>query len=225
MGADGRSSVDPRAPAFFLSYARESMPRRSLAPPPARHGRVHKLFSELSAHVGELLPPPPGQDAGFLDRTMSGGAKWEAQILQAVGTCRVFIALIAPRYVAGSEWCALEWDAFSRRLTIPVDPAVPNQSTAILPVRWLPTSGDLPPEIAKLHMFDPPGLRASFRSLYEAHGLYGLLSQDRFHRDVFATIVWMLALEVCNVALSVRVEPKVLAGTTGLRRSFDWGIA
>lgn len=224
MSVDKALSVDPRAPTFFLSYAREFVPRRSVAPPTPR-SRVQRFFAALNEHVGELLPPPPGCDAGFMDRTMAGGARWESQILQAVGTCRVFIALVAPRYVEGSEWCAMEWDAFSRRLTVPVDPSQPSQSTAILPVRWLPTSGDLPPAIAKLHMFSPPGLKASFRALYEQHGLYGLLSQDRFHRDVCWNIVWMLALEVRNLAQSLHVEPTVLGSTDGLRHSFDRGMA
>ena len=72
-------------------------------------------------YVGGLTVRRPGADPGFMDLSMNPGSEWRGELLEAVGTCKVFVALLSPSYTA-SEWCGKEWDAFSRRKVTGGDP-------------------------------------------------------------------------------------------------------
>src|SRR3954470_13291249 len=85
-------SDDPRAPVFFLSYSRPDRSKPAAAPQePNRY--VKELFDELTTNVNELIGSPTGQDPGYLDLGRDGGEKWQQGVLQAAGTCRVFVCL------------------------------------------------------------------------------------------------------------------------------------
>ncbi len=132
-GYDGNS----RGPIFFLSYA-PARPIRTSRPGPRDVNRsVVRLFDDLSMHVDQLLGSPTGVGPGFMDRSMEGGTRWAPEVLEAAGTCHVFIPLISLSYVE-STWCAMEWDAFWQRNVIRRPSDSSGSQTAILPVTWLP---------------------------------------------------------------------------------------
>lgn len=63
---------EPRAPVFFLSYARVG-----------RYGK--DAFADLSQDVAELAGRPAGSDPGFMDRSMGGGEEWLRELLREEG--------------------------------------------------------------------------------------------------------------------------------------------
>lgn len=209
---------DAHAPVFFLSYARAKHPKNAVTRPHQVNQEVLTLFTELTANVNELLSLSPGRDPGFMDMTMDGGERWEENLLYAAGTCQVFVALLTSRYLTGSEWCAMEWDLFSRRKIIKRDGTQLPGETAIVPVLWAPIKLELPSVVSEVTLFMPRNLPdPSFLPEYEANGLYGLLRSDQI--QAFKAIVWKLALHVQRVCHSYHVEPMRLA-TEELRRSF-----
>ncbi|MDQ4039155.1 MAG: toll/interleukin-1 receptor domain-containing protein [Actinomycetota bacterium] len=89
---------------------------------------------------------------------MVGGTRWAPEVLEAAGTCHVFIPLISLSYVE-STWCAMEWDAFWQRNVIRRPSDSSGSQTAILPVTWLPMRKDqLPPAVQELQFFLPQQL-------------------------------------------------------------------
>jgi hypothetical protein len=84
----------PRCPAALRT--------RQASPPNTGPDRfVAKFFDDLSDDVRQLtgaaLP-------GFMDQGMAVGTRWSDQLSEALGTCRVFVALLSPSYIA-SHWC------------------------------------------------------------------------------------------------------------------------
>src|SRR3954466_15961762 len=103
MSRDGLAGNDSR-PLFFLSYARSRL-RPDDGSDPDRFAA--KFFADLSDNVAHLtgaaLP-------GFMDRHTAAGTPWSDRLSEALGTCRVFVALLSPSYFT-SEWCGREWAA------------------------------------------------------------------------------------------------------------------
>src|SRR5215472_7793444 len=108
--------VDPKAPLFFLSYARSAAAEAQMIPR-ERNRFFFRFFDDLSENVAELVSRPPGSDPGYMDRSISGGVHWRSELLEAIGTCQVFVALLSVRYF-GSHWCSREWYAFSQRTVL-----------------------------------------------------------------------------------------------------------
>jgi hypothetical protein len=154
-----------------------------------------------------------------MDRTMQAGKVWNEELVWAAGTSQVFVALLSPPYVWTSEWCAMEWDLFSRRAVEPKPNKRLDNSTAIIPVLWAPTDDPLPPAIRKIQIFMPSGVPGSTESLYRRHGIFGLLRMRR--RNAYGTVVWTLAQEIAATYNTRSVRRWVPAGTAGLRRSFE----
>lgn len=200
---------DPRTPLFFLSYAHATKGQ----------GRLVRFFNELSENVAELVSRKAGSDPGYMDRSMEVGNRWAGNLLEAIGTCQVFVALLSGPYFE-STWCSMEWFAFSQRpVTRRLDAAVSHQ-TAFVPVVWaapLP-SGLTPTAVKEVQQFSPNALPdVDLAGLYREHGVVGLRQmQVRLYRAV----VWQIAQRIADIYYTYRVEPHVL-GQHELRDVFQ----
>jgi len=194
--------VRPRGPLFFLSYAhagRRGQPNRD----------VLQFFEDLSQDVAELVGWPAGSDPGFLDRSMAGGTHWPAELLNAVGTCKVFVPLLSDPYVA-SRWCGMEWYAFSRRTVTRHAGNGGDSETGIIPVIWTPVPEDrLPSVIGDIERFSPRGLPdETLPGRYADDGVYGLMRLG--HLMDCRGIIWRLAQRIAEFHFGHEVAPLVL---------------
>jgi hypothetical protein len=192
---------DPWAPLFFLSYAHSGRGQQlSFA----------RFFDDLSENVAQLISRPAGADPGYMDRSMADGSRRVGELLRAIGTCRVFVALLSASYFQ-STWCGMEWFAFSQR------PGVARyagngleQQSAVIPVVW---AAPLPPdqtptvvtEVQRFLPSDVPNIDIS--SKYQAEGIFGLLKTQV---DLYDAVVWKLAQRITDIYYSYQVEPRVL---------------
>jgi TIR domain len=210
---------DPQGPIFFLSYARA----RSIRPPGGQHDvdrSVVDFFKDLWRHVDQLLSPPTGVDAGFMDRSIETGTKWTPELLAAAGTCHVFVPLISSGYVA-SQWCAREWDAFSRRTVVRRPPPSSSANkTAILPVIWSPMpDNQLPPVVQELQWFLPQqSTDPDIIQRYREDGVYGLLAMK--DDTAYQVVAWRLARYIADAYYAYRVKPEIITDPQYLRESF-----
>jgi TIR domain len=200
--------VDLTAPLFFFSYshAAEGQPDRRAKD---RDEQAVSFFEDLSEDVAELVSLPTGIDPGYMDRSIEGGAHWTPDLLEAIGTCQVFVALFSVRYFK-SKWCAMEWHAFSqRKIAGPPSPRASHQTT-ILPVIW---AGPIPPKrfpkkVNQVQRFSPRALPdPSIAIRYEQEGILGLLRTDP---AAYRAVVWKLAQNIAWLHENYRVEPLVL---------------
>jgi TIR domain len=195
----------PGVPVFFLSYARADSDVATDSP--ERTGRdrhVWRFHEDLSGHVRQLLGSRAGADPGFIDHSMRGGEKWDNSILEAARTAAVFVALLSADYVE-SEWCAMEWDAFSRRPAIPRDGRDAGRQTTILPVLWSPVVDRrlLPKTVSDVQRFAPNSFGTdALRRSYELNGIYGLLVSNS---PDYEAIVWHLALHLAYLFYTFEV--------------------
>ncbi|MBU2665595.1 hypothetical protein KOI35_18965 [Actinoplanes bogorensis] len=215
--APGRD--DPAAPVFFLSYWRPDPPKHGAGPPREPNRFVMQFFDELSENVNNLIGSMPGRDPGFLDVARGGGELWERQLLHAAGTSQVLISLLSTPYLTGSEWCAREWDLFTRRRVRPRHDHAQLYETAVVPVLWTPLGTPLPPVVSDVNMFVPTRLRDDFRADYQSEGLLGLLRTGR--QVVYEAIVWRIAQRVVDIHHNYWVEPLRLTGSDDLRTDFE----
>lgn len=204
-----------RDPLFFVSHANATGPAR---PGPAGDPDRPFLdfFGELSQHVNELHYRRSGADPGFMDLTMDGGLAWEREVLKAVGTCQVFVALLSSPYV-NREWCGLEWSAFRRRRSWRLDLCAWTETNeCIVPVLWAPLSdAAMPSVVREVERFSPPPLKAgSLAAAYREQGLRGLRITEP---ESYAATVWWLAMKIKQKLNDYRVEP----GVPRARRSLD----
>jgi hypothetical protein len=172
----GSDDVDPRSPLFFLSYAHSSVTGRAQG----RNWRFIKFFEDLSENVAELVSRPAGSDPGYMDQpSIAAGRRWTPELLRALGTCQVFVALLSPIYI-DSAWCSLEWQAFSRRQVTSHPGGEISNETAIIPVLWAPVrEQDVPKKIRAVQWFYPLGMPETDKAAsYEGDGVVGLLQLD-----------------------------------------------
>jgi hypothetical protein len=216
----GTFEVDPRAPLFFLSYARVRLAKNSPTAPQELNRNALQLFDDLSTHVSELIGRPAGADPGFIDRSLGGGERWTPELFRAAGTCQVFIPLISAPLL-NSEWCAMEWDAFSRRTVVSRADQRSDHETAIIPVTWSPTEAtDLPAAVRDIQRFSPEGLPdPNITAQYQREGVYGLLTMGL--DPAYRAVVWRLAQRVVTILRTHWVAPLVPASTDGLRNIFQ----
>ena len=197
--------IPPPPPLFFLSYARSSH-GSSGAPANELDMQIMTFFRDLSMNVAGLTVRRAGADPGFMDRSTSVGSDWSDELLEAVGTCKVFVALLSPSYTV-SEWCGKEWHAFSRRKVRGGRGA--NYRTGIIPVIWAPYPEELfPPVIRRVQWFSPEGLPdIDILAEYQKNGVSGLMymKQDIFYRS----IVLRLAQHIANFHYNYEVESRV----------------
>ncbi|MGC4756361.1 TIR-like protein FxsC [Micromonospora trifolii] len=204
-----------RAPLFFVSYSRAPVGRATGKP--AEY--VSRFFEDLSVHVSELVGPVTGVDAGFLDSSIAGGERWSPELLQAAGTCQVFVPLVSSALL-GSDWCGREWDAFSRRRITPRHSSASVHETAIVPVTWSPTNGTALPRVLRdIQRFTPTAMPDPDIAVhYQRDGVYGLLTMQ--WENAYRAVVWRLAQRIVAIHRSYLVEPWVPASVDELCNRF-----
>ena len=212
--------LDPVAPLFFVSHANAYNDSNigTDMDPNSPFGRFHH---DLSQDIGQLTARRAGADPGFLDRGMAAGVDWEREILTAVGTCQVLVALVSKPYTE-SMWCGREWDAFSRRRTWRrTDRALMPSPTCILPVIWAP-SPDLPRVVLTPQLFVPKSVSeeetGQIGPRYKSEGVYGLFMIDP--RGAYRATVWRLAQEIQRLIATYWVEPDVPDDSSVLNNVF-----
>lgn len=196
---------DPRAPLFFLSYAHSGQ-----GTPTAHERQVIKFFNDLSEMVSQMIDRVPGQEIGFIDRSIRDGSQWTDELLGALGNSTAFVALLSRPY-ATSGWCGMEWHAFSQRTVVAKtrSGAVSNQ-TPIFPVLWAPVPvEETPLAIQKVQRFSPAGFRElDLERKYKQLGVLGVM-QRMGRRNTYNGIVWSLAQSIANFSYSHQVVPRV----------------
>jgi|HubBroStandDraft_5_1064220.scaffolds.fasta_scaffold06880_2 hypothetical protein len=204
--ADPGDHAELPPPAFFLSYAHPLIGRQIGVPKQATRW-LDEFFDDLSETVAELVGLETGTDAGFMDRSMESGEIWSDELLQAVGTCQVCVALLSPRYVARSrKWCGMEWSAFAKRQVIRRSDHREVSRRPIIPVNWapMPDGRRFPAPVMKVQHFGLTGLPdPSHRVLYEAEGIRGLM---HLGSPAYDTLVWKLARAVSTFCETYWVE-------------------
>jgi hypothetical protein len=192
-------ALRPRVPLFFLSYAHTGRPGKL----------VTDFFDDLSEDVAALIGLQAGTEPGFMDRSMPGGVRWLAELLDAVGSCQVFIALLSDPYVT-SQWCSKEWYAFSRRKVVSITDDPVTHRTGMIPVVWSPMPARRCPQVVSdVQRFLPRGLAGEdISDQYETDGVYGFkrLNQESQYRCV----VWRLAQSIAEFHFACQVEPLIL---------------
>jgi hypothetical protein len=201
---------DPAAPVFFVSYA-------------ARGGSpdaVRQFYGDLASHVVELVGGEPGQDPGFLDTTIpSMGERWQDRLLRAAGSSQTMIFLNSPTSLT-SEWCAREWDLFSRRRVYDRRTGEPADVQAIIPVLWTPPTTEEPPIVAAVQRFVPTDLPDTTTAAgYQSEGLLGLLRTGR--HEEFQAVIWKLSLHIQRLNANYWVEPLTPRDVDELHDSFE----
>jgi hypothetical protein len=190
-------------PLFFLSYAHAS-------PKPSREANRHviRFFDDLSENVSWLVSRAVGAEPGFMDRSMQPGSRWSPELLHSLGTCQVFVALVAAPYLS-APWCGMEWYGFAQRPVQRRRAAASTKQTAILPVIWAPYPDDgTPAVIAQLQQFSPPALPGiDLAAKYERYGILGLM---QVRRGPYRGVVWELAKAIADLQHSYWVEPREL---------------
>ncbi|MEU8183048.1 TIR-like protein FxsC [Micromonospora sp. NPDC049047] len=211
--ADAASQT--RAPLFFLSHSRAPVGRATGKP--AEY--LSRFFEDLTVHVSELVGPVTGVDAGFLDSTIAGGERWSPELLEAAGTCQVFVPLLSSALLS-SEWCGREWDLFSRRRILPRHGAASAHETAIVPVTWSPTNGAALPRVLRdIQRFSPTAMPDPDIAVhYQRDGVYGLLTMQ--WESAYRAVVWRLAQRIVAIHRSYLVEPWVPASVDELCNRF-----
>lgn len=212
MRAGDEADPRKREPLFFLSYAHTSMGQQT---------RIKQFFGDLSENVAELVSRPVGMDPGFMDRKMGGGSHWSAELLEAVGTCHVFVPLLSTPYLQ-SPWCGMEWFAFSRRSVTRLAGAGSDHQTVIVPVIWAaPLQGPVPKVVDAVQRFTLNLADDNMIRQYEEEGIFGLL---HMRADSYETVVWKLAQGIADLYYGYRVDSLVLR-EADLRNIFKEGCA
>jgi hypothetical protein len=214
-----RSDPADSAPAFFLSYARPKAPPRKTTTATNYNRPEQKLFDDLTENLAQLLPLPAGQEPGYMDAHLEVGGRWKSELVQMVGTCQIFIALINDSYISTSQWCAMEWDLFSQRRVVPKAGGrrAMNHGTAILPILWAPVVGDMPKVVADVQMFTPAGVPERYERVYAENGVLGMIQMND---EAYGPTIWKLAMQIQTMWASYAVEPARDADIGALRTSF-----
>lgn len=203
---------DEHSPVFYLSYAHGTAQRREGNDSTKR---VERLFSDLSDHLADLIHRPNGAEIGFIDRSISLGDRWRAEVARALGTCHVFVALTSVPFFQ-SEWCGREWAAFASR-TVTSRTGSRSHAANILPVLWAPNlSSRVPRAVAEIQSFRPrngPEL-----SSYREHGLLGL--QVMGQSEAYQSIVWQLANRIAELYYGPSIPPHVELSLDELPNAF-----
>jgi hypothetical protein len=198
-------ALDERTP-FFVSYRRADARNGDGAAAPDEV--VQQFHHKLSDDVGQLIALPRGHDIGFLDTDrMPGGTIWHPELLRALGSCQVLVALMSVPYLK-SEWCGKEWNAFASRRRILQRSAEPNKSN-IVPIRWAPIPDNIKIPAAvtgHTNIFSPKktGRNPDLSGQYNANGLYHLLEAGE--NDSAHEIIWQIAMLIQTIYYNQRLD-------------------
>jgi TIR domain len=195
-------------PLFFLSYAHSADVQVRGVRKHAHNGRFIKFFEDISVNVAELVTRPAGSDPGYMDsRSIPDGGRWSAELLTAVGSCQVFVALLSPRYFV-SRWCGMEWHAFSQRQVYHQSDGSISDRTTIIPVIWAPIrEPDVPSAVGEIQRFSPREIpNADIAGQYEHEGVVGLLQLN--NNIAYQAVVWRIAQRIAEFHYSYHVKPR-----------------
>jgi FxsC-like protein len=175
---------------FFVSYSSQHEPTYVL-----------DFYRELVRNVRDLVGGEEA-DIGFLaGKDIKLGESWPAELDQALQSCRVFLPLLSPAYLA-SDYCGREWLAFRMRQAAA---AAPDQPTPplILPVLWTPLDRlqSVPPELSELQR-----RRLTLGDDYATEGMDFLMRLEG-KKDTRETIIRALARELVTAAQEYPLPP------------------
>lgn len=195
-------------PPFFLSYAHATEGQTGTAVTAGVGEHVEEFFKDLAVNVRHLIHLPAGVPAGFMDQEMRGGMDWTDELIHAVGTCQVLVALLSAEYLT-APWCRMEWHAFAQRAVRqrPGAKRSPRQG-CIIPVIWAPFHENLPKHMKNTLFFSPdrdPEPRAPEH--YKSNGVFGLMRMNRL-RDFYEIVAWQLALHIAHIIHSQQTESR-----------------
>jgi hypothetical protein len=217
---------DPTKPLFFVSHATAYGDSRDV-PVAEPNSPFSVFFRDLSQDVGQLVARRAGADPGFIDRGMHAGVDWEHEILTAVGTCQVLIALVSSPFKK-SEWCGREWHAFDRRrVWRRSDKTLATEPPCILPVIWAPHADESTPGKIRGRQLFVPGQISDIHigPVYQREGLYGLYMTGLTtgQTSAYRATVWRLALEIQRLVRAYWVEPDIPPNVKSLTNVFAEG--
>jgi FxsC-like protein len=150
---------------------------------------ARRFYADLCLEVGRLAHVD--DRAGFLDVAgHGGGSSWQTATDDAVGRCRVFVALCSPRYFH-SERCGREWSVFAQRLRR-YSREAGIDAPALIPVLWADSEGDGEPA-------DWYGHRAMIPDSPGQAGLHQLI-RLRSWRHTYRSFVTTLAQRILDTA-------------------------
>lgn len=173
---------------FFLSYARGD-----------DNDSIERFYNDLSAEVRSHAGLAPNTEVGFVDvHSMELGVQWSARLMRDLVECRVFVALVSPRYLR-SEMCGKEWRVFADRLGRHTAPEG-EPPAALLPLLWLPPP-TLPDVVEELQYRNDLLPRA-----YRDKGLRQMIRLNKF-RDSYVEFVDSLAQQIVRTAEADCVPP------------------
>jgi len=209
----GRALPDRRAapyhgPPFFLSYARAESRASGSGDAQYSDQMAERFYLDVAQNVDQLIGRRTGEEPGFMDTRIPGGMQWADELLRAAGTCQMLVALLSAPYL-DSEWCGMEWCAFSRRSAVRLRGAKQFKRQGwIIPVHWAPVSFPLPSTVSHDMIFSPeskpdPGLPAEYR----AEGVFGLLRMGQEHS--YQIIAWHLAKRISNIYHSQHLRRRI----------------
>jgi hypothetical protein len=208
---------DPVAPVFFVSHATA----HDQADGPKEPNSVFLEFAtDLNEDLNHGMARRAGANPGFIDRGLRGGQDWEQEILTAIGTCQVLVALISEPF-SQSPWCGMEWHAFTRRRTWRrSDGSLVEHSRCVLPVLWNVSSEDSAPQIVLRHQrFKPrPTRQSPLDQLYRSEG--GIYGMYRVEYDAYRATVWRIAQEIQQLVSQFWVEPLIPPDSASLINVF-----
>jgi hypothetical protein len=212
-------SPDPVAPVFFVSHATA----HDDADGPSEPNAVFSEFVRaLDEDLNHMMPRRAGANPGFIDRRLRAGSNWEREILTAIGTCQVLVALVSEPF-CGSAWCGKEWYAFTERRTWRrSDGLLMEDSQCVLPVYWTVTPEDrYPKTVARHQRFRPrPTSKLPLDQLYLREGIYGMY---RAEYDAYRSTVWRIAQEIQRLVSEYWVEPLIPDDNAALINVFGEG--
>jgi FxsC-like protein len=138
---------------------------------------------------------PPDAVVGFLDVHIEVGTPWSRALMQALGQCQTFVALVSPRYLL-SEPCGREWTVFAERL----EQSGMQDLPALLPLMWLPPLQL--PEVVSARQYRNHNMPEA----YDRTGLRQIIRLQRY-RDDYLEMVNHLARQIVSIAVSRAVPP------------------
>ncbi|TDU04718.1 TIR domain-containing protein [Streptomyces sp. 846.5] len=191
----GASEPRSDGPSFFVSYARPpGYPSRD---DPSPIGElVQDLNFEIGQHVrqGTRQVPP-----GVSDREIPIGDDWGRFISHMLAETHVLITLVSTPYL-DSDWCGKEWAVFSRR-AVHARPPLSPETSAILPVVWVPVPQDRRNAVIQRLQYTNEKMPGA----YARDGLLAL-SRQAGKRDSYHQVVNQLARRVSDLLMYTTVE-------------------
>ena len=166
---------------FFMSYAREDKDKF-----------LEDFYNDLKEEV-RLLIPGNIENICFRDtNSIQLGEEWSQELLYALQTCKIFVALCTPTYFT-RPWCGKEWQFFSDRINDYQQNLQEKQSIPlIIPIKWIPHA-NTPTCVAKHQDF-----KENLGDIYEKEGLRYLKKLHSYKYthcvDIFAKAI-MKAIE------------------------------